>query len=155
MKVTVRVNGVTHRVDCHPSTLLVHLLREELELTGTHVGCDTSSCGACAVILDGAAVKSCTVLAGQADGREIETVEGLADGHRLSPVQRAFADHFALQCGFCTSGFLMAATAFLRQNPEPSESEVRKALEGNLCRCTGYQHIVDAILSVDAPGEQR
>lgn len=155
MRVTVAVNGVTHRVDCHASTLLVHLLREELELTGTHVGCDTSSCGACTVILDGMAVKSCTVLAGQADGREIETVEGLADGHRLSPLQQAFADNFALQCGFCTSGFLMAGTAFLRENPEPSEAEVRKALEGNLCRCTGYQHIVDAILSTDASEDQR
>ena len=147
MKVGVTVNGVSHEVDCHPSTLLVHLLREELELTGTHVGCDTSSCGACAVILDGAAVKSCTVLAGQADGREIETVEGLADNGKLGPVQQAFTEHFALQCGFCTSGFLMVATAFLRDNPGPSEMEVRKALEGNLCRCTGYQHIVDAILS--------
>ena len=147
MKVTVKVNGAHRTVDCHPSTLLVHLLREELELTGTHVGCDTSSCGACTVILDGAAVKSCTVLAGQADGREVETVEGLADGGTLSPLQQAFAEHFALQCGFCTSGFLMAGTAFLRQNPEPSEPEVRKALEGNLCRCTGYQHIVDAVLS--------
>ena len=155
MRVTVAVNGVTHRVDCHPSTLLVHLLREELELTGTHVGCDTSSCGACTVILDGMAVKSCTVLAGQADGREIETVEGLADDHRLSPLQQAFADNFALQCGFCTSGFLMAGTAFLRENPEPSEAEVRKALEGNLCRCTGYQHIVDAILSTDTSGDRR
>ncbi len=155
MRVTVAVNGITHQVDCHPSTLLVHLLREELELTGTHVGCDTSSCGACTVILDGMAVKSCTVLAGQADGREIETVEGLADDHRLSPLQQAFADNFALQCGFCTSGFLMAGTAFLRENPEPSEAEVRKALEGNLCRCTGYQHIVDAILSTDTSGDQR
>ena len=155
MKVTVVVNGVTHRVECHPSTLLVHMLREELELTGTHVGCDTSSCGACTVILDGAAVKSCTVLAGQADGREIETVEGLADDHELSPLQQAFADHFALQCGFCTSGFLMAATAFLRHNPEPSEQEVRQALEGNLCRCTGYQHIVDAVLSCGTPSEKR
>ena len=154
MKVTVAVNGVTHRVECHPSTLLVHLLREELALTGTHVGCDTSSCGACTVILDGSAVKSCTVLAGQADGREIETVEGLADRGKLSPLQQAFADHFALQCGFCTSGFLMAATALLRQSPEPSEQQVRKALEGNLCRCTGYQHIVDAILSTPAPSGQ-
>ena len=154
MKVEVVVNGVRHRVDCHPSTLLVHLLREELELTGTHVGCDTSSCGACTVILDGAAVKSCTVLAGQADGREIETVEGLADRGKLSPLQQAFADHFALQCGFCTSGFLMAATAFLRQNAEPAEPEVRKALEGNLCRCTGYQHIVDAILSASGAKER-
>lgn len=147
MKVSVVVNGAGHVVDCRPSTLLVHLLREELQLTGTHVGCDTSSCGACTVILDGAAVKSCTVLAGQADGREIETVEGLGPDGRLGPLQRAFAEHFALQCGFCTSGFLMAATALLRENPEPSESEVRKALEGNLCRCTGYQHIVDAVLS--------
>ena len=141
------VNGAGHDVDCHPSTLLVHLLREELQLTGTHVGCDTSSCGACTVILDGVAVKSCTVLAGQADGREIETVEGLGPDGRLGPLQQAFAEHFALQCGFCTSGFLMAATALLRENPEPSELEVRKALEGNLCRCTGYQHIVDAVLS--------
>lgn len=147
MRVSVMVNGAGHVVDCHPSTLLVHLLREEMQLTGTHVGCDTSSCGACTVILDGAAVKSCTVLAGQTDGREIETVEGLGPDGRLGPLQRAFADHFALQCGFCTSGFLMAATALLRENPEPSELEVRKALEGNLCRCTGYQHIVDAVLS--------
>ena len=154
MKVTVVVNGARKDVDCHPSTLLVHLLREELHLTGTHVGCDTSSCGACAVILDGAAVKSCTILAGQADGREIETVEGLARDGKLGPLQRAFAEHFALQCGFCTSGFLMAATALLRQNPEPSEFEVRKALEGNLCRCTGYQHIVDAVLS-DPAGSDR
>ncbi len=148
------VNGAKQDVDCHPSTLLVHLLREELQLTGTHVGCDTSSCGACTVILDGAAVKSCTVLAGQADGREIETVEGLARNGRLGPLQRAFSEHFALQCGFCTSGFLMAATALLRGKPEPSESEVRKALEGNLCRCTGYQHIVDAVLS-DPAGNGR
>ena len=154
MKVTVVVNGARKDVGCHPSTLLVHLLREELHLTGTHVGCDTSSCGACAVILDGAAVKSCTVLAGQADGREIETVEGLGPDGRLGPLQRAFAEHFALQCGFCTSGFLMAATALLRENPEPSELEVRKALEGNLCRCTGYQHIVDAVLS-DPIGRER
>ena len=154
MKVSVMVNGARQDVDCHPSTLLVHLLREELQLTGTHVGCDTSSCGACTVILDGAAVKSCTVLAGQADGREIETVEGLARNGRLGPLQRAFSEHFALQCGFCTSGFLMAATALLRGNPEPSESEVRKALEGNLCRCTGYQHIVDAVLS-DPAGNGR
>ena len=147
MKVSVVVNGARHDVDCHPSTLLVHLLREDLQLTGTHVGCDTSSCGACTVILDGAAVKSCTVLAGQADGGEIETVEGLGPDGRLGPLQRAFAEHFALQCGFCTSGFLMAATALLRENPDPSELEVRKALEGNLCRCTGYQHIVDAVLS--------
>ena len=155
MKITVTVNGARHRIDCHPSTLLVHLLREDLELTGTHVGCDTSSCGACTVILDGLGVKSCTVLAGQADGREIETVEGLASDGNLSPLQQAFADHFALQCGFCTSGFLMAGTAFLRRNPEPAETEVREALEGNLCRCTGYQHIVDAILSVPAPEEKR
>lgn len=154
MKVGVVVNGARQDVDCHPSTLLVHLLREDLHLTGTHVGCDTSSCGACAVILDGAAVKSCTVLAGQADGREIETVEGLARDGRLGPLQQAFAEHFALQCGFCTSGFLMAATALLRENPEPSEFEVRKALEGNLCRCTGYQHIVDAVLS-DPMGTER
>ena len=147
MKVAVVVNGARHDVDCHPSTLLVHLLREDLQLTGTHVGCDTSSCGACTVILDGVAVKSCTVLAGQADGREIETVEGLGPDGRLGPLQRAFAEHFALQCGFCTSGFLMATTALLRENPDPSELEVRKALEGNLCRCTGYQHIVDAVLS--------
>ena len=148
MKIETTVNGVNHRIDCHPSTLLVHLLREELELTGTHVGCDTSSCGACTVILDGVAVKSCTMLAGQADGRRIETVEGLDDRGALSPLQKAFADHFALQCGFCTSGFLMASSAFLRQNPGPTEQEVRKALEGNLCRCTGYQHIIDAVLSV-------
>ena len=155
MKVSVVVNGTRFDVDCHPSTLLVHLLREELQLTATRVGCDTSNCGACTAILDGAAVKSCTVLAGQADGREIETVEGLSENGKLGPLQRAFAEHFALQCGFCTSGFLMAGTALLRANPDPSELEVRKALEGNLCRCTGYQHIVDAILAVPGSGEQR
>ncbi len=146
--ITVTVNGVSRAVSCSPSTLLVHLLREELQLTGTHVGCDTSHCGACTVVMDGRAVKSCTVLAPQAHGRSVTTVEGLAEDGRLDPLQEAFADHFALQCGFCTSGFLMAAKAFLDTNPSPDEEQVRKAISGNLCRCTGYQHIVDAMLAV-------
>ncbi len=147
MIVNLLVNGEPRAAECKPATLLVYFLREQLSLTGTHVGCDTSSCGACTVIVDGAAVKSCTMLAAQAHERAVETVEGLADGHALGPLQEAFAAAHAQQCGFCTPGFLMAATAFLRTEGDPSETEVRKAISGNLCRCTGYQHIVDAILA--------
>ena len=152
MMVDLTVNGERREVACPAPTLLVHLLREQLGLTGTHVGCDTSSCGACTVILDGRAVKSCSILAVQAQGRTVETVEGQMVDGSMSALQEAFADRYALQCGFCTPGFLMAATAFLRINPNPDEGEVRKAISGNLCRCTGYQHIADAILAA-ADGE--
>ncbi len=151
-QISVTVNGVRHEADVEPRTLLVYLLREHLGLTGTNVGCDTSSCGACTVHLDGESVLSCTLLAAQADGREVMTVEALAgpDGS-LSPLQDAFHRHHGLQCGYCTPGMLMAAAGFLKENPSPTEEEVRLALEGNLCRCTGYQNIVESIL--DAAGQ--
>jgi carbon-monoxide dehydrogenase small subunit len=145
--IAVTVNGERreHRVEAR--TLLVHHLRDTLGLTATNVGCDTSSCGACTVHLNGESVKSCTVLAVQADGCEITTVEGLADGAELHPMQQAFHEEHGLQCGFCTPGMVMAATSLLRENPDPSEHEVRVGLEGNLCRCTGYHNIVRAVLS--------
>ena len=151
-QISVTVNGVRHEADVEPRTLLVYLLREHLGLTGTNVGCDTSSCGACTVHLDGESVLSCTLLAAQAEGREVTTVEALAgpDGS-LSPLQDAFHRHHGLQCGYCTPGMLMAAAGFLKENPSPTEEEVRLALEGNLCRCTGYQNIVESIL--DAAGQ--
>jgi carbon-monoxide dehydrogenase small subunit len=145
--VSITVNGreTRHRVDAR--TLLVHYLRNVLGLTGTHVGCDSSQCGACTVLLDGLPVKSCSVLAVQADGSSVDTVEGLApDGERLHPVQQAFQEEHGLQCGFCTPGVLMTTVALLRENPEPDEAEVRRALSGNLCRCTGYENIVRSIL---------
>ncbi len=143
--VTVTVNGVEHTESVEPRTLLVHFLRERLNLTGTHVGCDTSNCGACTVWLDGAAVKSCTVLAVQADGCEVTTIEGIAaDGH-MHPMQQAFHEQHGLQCGYCTPGMVMAAIKLLEANPNPSEREIRHGLEGNLCRCTGYQNIVAAV----------
>jgi carbon-monoxide dehydrogenase small subunit len=145
--VSVTVNGRAVERDVEPRLLLVHFLREELGLTGTHVGCDTSSCGACTVHLDGEAVKSCTVLAVQADGGSVTTIEGLGEDG-LHPMQEAFRDRHALQCGYCTPGMIMAAVDLLARNPHPSEREVREGLEGNLCRCTGYQNIVDAVLSV-------
>jgi carbon-monoxide dehydrogenase small subunit len=144
--VRLHVNGVEHHLEVEPRLLLVHALRDKLGLTGTHVGCDTSNCGACTVHLDGRAVKSCTVLAVQADGAEVTTIEGLASGGELHPVQEAFWNDHALQCGYCTPGMIMAAAALLAENPNPSEAEVRHALEGNLCRCTGYQNIVKAVL---------
>ncbi|HXG52188.1 MAG TPA: (2Fe-2S)-binding protein [candidate division Zixibacteria bacterium] len=143
--ITVTVNGKTHRAEVEPRELLVYFLRERLGLTGTHVGCDTSQCGACTVHLDGRAVKSCTVLAVQADGAEVTTIEGLARGGELHPVQAAFHEKHGLQCGFCTPGMIMTAAYLLAQNPAPSETEIRHALEGNLCRCTGYVNIVEAI----------
>jgi len=146
VKVSVTVNGQLQRHEVEPRTLLVHFLRETLGLTGTHVGCETSACGACTVWLDGAAVKSCTVLAVQADGGEVTTIEGLAPGPELHPVQQAFWECHGLQCGFCTPGMVMAAADLLKGNPKPTEAEVREGLQGNLCRCTGYQHIVDAVL---------
>jgi aerobic carbon-monoxide dehydrogenase small subunit len=144
--VRLRVNGVDHELAVEPRLLLVHALRDHLGLTGTHVGCDTSNCGACTVHLDGHAVKSCTVLAVQADGAEVTTIEGLARDGNLHPLQEAFWKDHALQCGYCTPGMIMAAAALLQENPDPSEEEVRHTLEGNLCRCTGYHNIVRAVL---------
>jgi carbon-monoxide dehydrogenase small subunit len=143
--ITLEVNGERREAEVEPRRLLVYFLREELGLTGTNVGCDTSSCGACTVLLDGESVKSCTVLAVQADGSEITTIEGLADGDRLHPVQQAFHEQHGLQCGFCTPGFVMATVSLLEENPSPTEAEIRYALEGNLCRCTGYHNIVRAV----------
>jgi carbon-monoxide dehydrogenase small subunit len=147
MEVTTIVNGVEHRSEVEPRTLLVHYLRDELRLTGTNIGCDTSSCGACTVHLDGESVKSCTVLAVQADGHSITTIEGLADGDTLHPMQEAFRQCHGLQCGYCTPGMVMAAVGLLDENPHPTEREVRLGLEGNLCRCTGYHNIVKAVLA--------
>jgi carbon-monoxide dehydrogenase small subunit len=150
--VRLNVNGVDHELVVKPRLLLVHALRDHLGLTGTHVGCDTSNCGACTVHLDGRAVKSCTVLTVQADGAEVTTIEGLAHDGNLHPLQEAFWNDHALQCGYCTPGMIMAAAALLEENPNPSEDDVRHALEGNLCRCTGYHNIVRAVLDA-ANGE--
>ena len=144
--VVVIVNGRRHEVLVEPRRLLVHLLRDDLGLTGTHVGCDTTNCGACTVHLDGEAVKSCTVLAVQADGAEVTTIEGMADGETFHPLQEAFWKDHGLQSGFCTPGMIMAAADLLRRNPDPTEEDVRHGLEGNLCRCTGYHNIVRAVL---------
>jgi aerobic-type carbon monoxide dehydrogenase small subunit (CoxS/CutS family) len=143
--ITVGVNGTTYEREVESRRLLVHLIRDDLDLTGTHVGCDTGNCGACSVILNGTLVKSCMLLAVQADGASIETVEGLADEEQLSSLQQAFSDHHALQCGYCTPGMLMSATALLRENSSPSNEEISKAIQGNICRCTGYWNIVKAI----------
>ncbi len=145
-RITVTVNGERRVVDVEPRLLLAHLLREGLALTGTHMGCDTTSCGACTVLVDGTPVKSCTMLAVQADGHEVTTVEGLGTPSELDPVQEGFSREHALQCGFCTPGMMMTSKALLEQNPDPSEEEVRWALSGNMCRCTGYQNIVKAVL---------
>ena len=144
-RVSITVNGAEHTLDLDPRDLLVYVLRERLGLTGTNVGCDTSSCGACTVLLDGESVKSCTLLGVQADGREITTIEGLATNGSLHPVQEAFRDQHGLQCGYCTPGFVMATVSLLREIPNPSEEEIRHGLEGNLCRCTGYHNIVRAV----------
>ncbi len=147
MKVSITVNGEATEHDVEPRLLLVHYLREVVGLTGTNVGCDTSSCGACTVLLDGESVKSCTVLAVQADGRDVTTIEGLAPSEEeLHPMQQAFREHHGLQCGFCTPGMVMAATSLLREIPDPTEAQVREGLEGNLCRCTGYHNIVKSVL---------
>ena len=143
-EISVEINGERYEREADARQLLVHFLRDDLDLTGTHVGCDTGNCGACSVIVDGTLVKSCMLLAVQADGSSIETVEGLADGE-LSPLQQAFSDHHALQCGYCTPGMLMSATALLRENPRPSDEEIAKGIQGNICRCTGYWNIVKAI----------
>ncbi len=145
MDVKLTVNGVTYERDVEPRKLLIHFLRDDLDLTGSHIGCDTGNCGACSVIVDGVLLKSCMMLAVQAEGAEIETVEGLAQDGELNGLQQAFSDHHALQCGYCTPGMLMSATALLRANPHPSDDEVRKGIQGNLCRCTGYVNIVEAI----------
>ena len=147
MKVSITVNGVTQTGDVEPRTLLVHYLRDHLQLTGTNIGCDTSSCGACTVHLDGEAVKSCTVLAVQADGGAVTTIEGLAKDGVMHPMQKAFMENHGLQCGYCTPGMVMAAISLLKENPSPSEQEVRVGLEGNLCRCTGYHNIVKSVLA--------
>ena len=148
MEISVTVNGVSHTSDVEPRTLLVHYVREQLGLTGTNIGCDTSSCGACSLHIDGEAVKSCTVLAVQADGHDITTIEGMAaaDG-TLHPMQQAFMENHGLQCGYCTPGMVMAATSLLDEIPSPTEAQVREGLEGNLCRCTGYHNIVRAVLA--------
>ncbi len=146
VSVRLNVNGVEHELDVEPRLLLVHALRDHLGLTGTHVGCDTSNCGACTVHLDGRAVKSCTVLAVQADGASVTTIEGLGTEDDLHPLQEAFWNDHALQCGYCTPGMIMAAAGLLADNPNPTEEEVRHGLEGNLCRCTGYHNIVKAVL---------
>jgi aerobic carbon-monoxide dehydrogenase small subunit len=148
VKVALTVNGTRHEADVEPRRLLAYLLREELGLKGTNVGCDTSSCGSCTVLIDGESVKSCTVLALQADGCEVTTIEGLAGDGELDPIQRAFHEQHALQCGFCTPGFVLAIHSLLKENPNPSEEEIRLGLEGNLCRCTGYQNIVRAVQAV-------
>ena len=145
MRITVRLNGETLETDVSPRTLLVHWLREELGLTGTHIGCETSLCGACTVHLDGRAVKACTMFAVQADGHEVTTVEGVADNGELGPVQTGFWEEHGLQCGYCTPGMIMTTTQLLNDNTDPSEREIREAIEGNLCRCTGYQQIVNAV----------
>ena len=146
--VSFTVNDVPHELELDPRELLVYVLRERLDLNGTVVGCDTSSCGACTVLLDGESVKSCTLLGVQADGCEITTIEGLSENGSLHPLQESFHAHHALQCGYCTSGMVLAAVSLLAENPSPSEDEIRHALEGNICRCTGYQNIVDAIGAV-------
>ena len=153
-RVSLSVNGVRHDLDLEPRELLVYVLRERLGLTGTNVGCDTSSCGACTVLLNGESVKSCTLLGVQADGTELTTIEGLADNGGLHPLQQAFHEQHGLQCGYCTPGMVMAAASLLADNPDPSEEEIRHALEGNLCRCTGYHNIVAAVRSAAAVGAE-
>ena len=147
MKVTITVNGKTHESEVEPRTLLVQYVRDTLGLTGTNIGCDTSSCGACSLHLNGESVKSCTLLAAQADGGTVTTIEGLANGDVMHPMQKSFMDNHGLQCGFCTPGMVMAAIGLLNENPNPTEEQVRIGLEGNLCRCTGYHNIVKSVLA--------
>jgi aerobic carbon-monoxide dehydrogenase small subunit len=150
--IAIEINGTVYEREVEARRLLVHFIRDDAELTGTHVGCDTGNCGACTVLLDGHAVKSCMLLAVQADGASISTVEGLAADGELTALQQAFSDHHALQCGYCTPGMLMSATYLLRHNPEPTEQEIRKAIQGNICRCTGYWNIIEAVKSAAAGG---
>ncbi len=154
MQITVTVNGTSHTSDVEPRTLLVHYIRETLGLTGTNIGCDTSSCGACTLHVNGESVKSCTMLAVQADGDDLLTIEGLANGSELHPMQQAFMENHGLQCGYCTPGMVMAAVSLLKENAHPSEHEVRIGLEGNLCRCTGYHNIVKSVLAAANGGSQ-
>ena len=144
-KISIRINGVSHSHEVEPRLLLIHYLRDVVGLTGSHIGCETSICGSCTVMLNGAAVKSCTVLAVQADGGEVLTIEGLADGEQLHPLQEGFWECHGLQCGFCTPGMILSAYQLLLRQAEPTEEEIRHAIDGNLCRCTGYQHIVDSV----------
>ena len=150
--ITVTVNGDSYEREVDARKLLIHFIRDDLDLTGSHIGCDTGNCGACSVIVDGTLVKSCMMLAVQADGASIETVEGLANEDELVPLQQAFSDHHALQCGYCTPGMLMSATALLRKNPKPSDEEIRKGIQGNICRCTGYVNIVEAVKAASNGG---
>lgn len=150
MEVSLDINGERRSFDVEPRTLLVHLLRDEAGLTGAHVACETSICGACTVLLDGKAVKSCTVLAAQAEGREVTTIEGLAEGDKLHPLQEQFWEKHGLQCGYCTPGMILTACELIESNPAPSDEEIRRGIEGNICRCTGYQNIVDAISAAAA-----
>ncbi len=143
--ITVTINGTTYEREVEARKLLIHFIRDDLDLTGSHIGCDTGNCGACSVIVDGKLVKSCMMLAVQADGSTVETVEGLASDDELTKLQQSFKDHHALQCGYCTPGMLMSATALLRANPHPSEDEIKKGLQGNICRCTGYWNIFEAV----------
>jgi carbon-monoxide dehydrogenase small subunit len=144
-EITVTINGAGHSLEVESRLLLVHLLREKLGLTGTHVGCDTTNCGACTVLVDGVPIKSCTHFAVQVDGREVKTVEGLANGAELHPIQEGFREEHGLQCGFCTPGMMLVSSALLEENPDPTEDEIRWALSGNICRCTGYQNIVKSV----------
>jgi aerobic-type carbon monoxide dehydrogenase small subunit (CoxS/CutS family) len=150
--ITATVNGDSYEREVDARKLLIHFLRDDLDLTGSHIGCDTGNCGACSVIVDGTLVKSCMMLAVQADGSSVETVEGLANEDELVPLQQAFSDHHALQCGYCTPGMLMSATALLRKNPSPSDDEIRKGIQGNICRCTGYVNIVEAVKAASNGG---
>jgi aerobic carbon-monoxide dehydrogenase small subunit len=151
--ITLEVNGESYELEVPARRLLVHFVRDDLGLTGTHVGCDTGNCGACTIHLDGEPVKSCMLLAVQADGAKIATVEGLASNGELTTLQRSFGEHHALQCGYCTPGMLMSATALLERNPHPTEEEVRYALQGNICRCTGYVNIVEAVVAAGGQGD--
>ena len=154
-EITVTINGTVYEREVEARKLLIHFIRDDVDLTGSHIGCDTGNCGACTVLLDGTAVKSCMLLAPQADGAEITTVEGLAgDEGELTPLQQAFHEHHGLQCGYCTPGMLMSATALLEQNPRPTEHEVKVALQGNICRCTGYWNIVEAVVAAGEGGAQ-
>ena len=153
MQITFTINGAEQTIDIEPRLLLVHAIRERLGLTGTHIGCDTSSCGACTVLLDGQPVKSCTMFGVQADGREVTTVEGLQGAEGLHPIQAAFKEHHGLQCGFCTPAMMLVGAALLEQNPNPSDEDVRWAISGNICRCTGYMNIVKAIQAAAASAE--
>jgi aerobic carbon-monoxide dehydrogenase small subunit len=148
--VTVTVNGVEYEREVEARKLLIHFVRDDLDLTGSHIGCDTGNCGACSLIVNGQLLKSCMLLAVQVDGATIETVEGLAEDGELTALQQSFSDHHALQCGYCTSGMLMSATALLRANPSPSDDEIKKALQGNICRCTGYWNIFEAVKAASA-----